>query len=275
MQPSLDSESSGLMPSSSGSPPSPEHMLLGEGDGNPPFSPSVIWFCSPEANALSQPKCEEENALQAIRNQIKLLRTANESPEGFLDLLSEKGEEEEELLDGLSEIGLTTVKNLQTVELQYRKFCLMCNFTIGSLPGKHNLPPLLQENRDVSLKIQAYTRENLLELSVELIMEYLHNTIIPNLVKQSTGVGPEEEAYVSIKKELFEQYGLKKLCISTVYRWMRALGFKFEVHKKGFYVDGHEKPATLHYRKKFISWYMNYERCMHRWIQLTKKRARH
>ena len=209
---------------------------------------------------MFRPKCKEENALQAIRNQIKLLRTANESPEGFLDLLSEKGEEEEELLDGLSEyqkyqtrtkiiilifalacaeqhmpgktwrqcceeairkaheIGLTMVKNPQTVELWYRKFRLMRNFTIGTLPGKHNLPPFLQENKDVSLKIQAYARENLHELSVELMMEYLHNTIIPNLVKQSTGVGPEEEAYVSKKKELFEQYGLKKLCISTVYR---------------------------------------------------------
>ena len=52
MQPSLDSESSGLMPSSSGSPPSPEHMLLGEEYGNQPFNPSVIWFCSPEAHVL-------------------------------------------------------------------------------------------------------------------------------------------------------------------------------------------------------------------------------
>ena len=60
------------------------------------------------------------------------------------------------------------------------------------------------ELKDVSLKMQAYARENLHELSVELMMEHLHNTIIPNLVKQSTGVGSEEEAYVSKKKELFE-----------------------------------------------------------------------
>ncbi len=57
---------------------------------------------------------------------------------------------------------------------------------------------------------------------------------------------------------------------STVYRWMRALDFKYKVHKKGFYVDGHEKPAMLQYRKKFISQYMNYKRRMHRWIQLQK-----
>jgi hypothetical protein len=48
--------------------------------------------------------------------------------------------------------------NPQTVELWYRKFRLMHSFTIGSLPGKHNLPPFFQETKDVSLKIQAYTR---------------------------------------------------------------------------------------------------------------------
>jgi hypothetical protein len=52
-------------------------------------------------------------------------------------------------------------------------------------------------------------------------------------------------------KKLVSQYRLKNLSISTVYRWMRVLGFKYEVRKKGFYIDGHEKPATLEYRKKY------------------------
>ncbi len=69
--------------------------------------------------------------------------------------------------------------------------------------------------------------------------------------------------YENKKKELFEQNRLKKLCISTVYQWMRALGFQYEGCKKAFYVDGHEKPAMLQYRKKFISQHRNYERHMH------------
>jgi hypothetical protein len=68
----------------------------------------------------------------------------------------------------------------------------------------------MQENKDVSLKIQAHTGENLHELLVELMMEYLHNTIIPNLVKQSTGVWPEEEGVI-LKiwvEETVHQHGL-------------------------------------------------------------------
>jgi hypothetical protein len=65
-------------------------------------------------------------------------------------------------------IGLSMVKNLQMVELWCQNFHLLHNFTIGSLPGKHNLPPFLQENRDVSLKIQAYARENKIYTSYPL-----------------------------------------------------------------------------------------------------------
>ncbi len=118
------------------------------------------------------------------------------------------------------------------------------------MPGKPNLPPFLQENKDISIKIQQYTRENLQQLSVELIMEYVHETILPKLICQLTGAVSGDEQYDNDKKDLL---GLKLLSIITVYRWMRAPGFKYEVRIKGFYVDGHEKVATLDYRKKLLT----------------------
>jgi hypothetical protein len=51
---------------------------------------------------------------------------------------------------------------------------------------------------------------------------------------------PEDDQYENDNKMLLGEYGLKVLSISIVYQWMRALGFKYEVRKKGFYVDGHE-----------------------------------
>jgi hypothetical protein len=72
--------------------------------------------------------------------------------------------------------------------------------------------------------------------------------------------------YESDKKNILGKYGLKLFSISTVYWWMRALPFKDEVRKKGFYINGHEKPVTLEYRKKCFSQYMAYERRAHSWI---------
>jgi len=38
-------------------------------------------------------------------------------------------------------------------------------------------------------------------------------------------------------------------------------------------VDGYEKPATVAYRKEFISRYLTYERRTYRWVQLPKTEA--
>jgi hypothetical protein len=54
---------------------------------------------------------------------------------------------------------------------------------------------------------------------------------------------------------------------------MKCLGFKFQVQKKCYYVDGHKKPATDEYRKQFIHRYLTYERLVHRWIELTKEES--
>ena len=77
----------------------------------------------------------------------------------------------EEAISNACTIVLTSVTNPQMVKGWYRKFRLSRQLASGNLPGKHNLPPLLQENKDVSIKIQQYARENLQQLSVELIME--------------------------------------------------------------------------------------------------------
>jgi hypothetical protein len=72
---------------------------------------------------------------------------------------------------------------------------------------------------------------------------------------------------------LLGEYGLKVMPISTVYRWMRGLRLKYEVRNKGFFVDSHEKPAMLEYRKQFIRHYMANERRAHHWMQLTIKES--
>ena len=49
------------------------------------------------------------------------------------------------------------------------------------------------------------------------------------MVEQTTGSKPGDEMYESDRKNLLGQYGLKLLSIGTVYRWVRALHFKYEL----------------------------------------------
>jgi hypothetical protein len=49
---------------------------------------------------------------------------------------------------------------------------------------------------------------------------------------------------------------------------MKKLGFKYEVRKKAYYVDGHERPATVEYQKLLYN-DTSYDRRAHCWIKIS------
>ena len=129
-------------------------------------------------------------------------------------------------------------------------------------------PPLFDQNPDLKDDFLQYAKENLERLSTATILEYVHNVLIPKLVKQEQ---EETECETSTKEEVLKQYRLTKVCLNTVNNWMTELGFKYSVRKKTYYVDGHEKVDTVLYRKEYIERYFEYERRCYRWIQLSEK----
>ncbi|KAI2504135.1 hypothetical protein MHU86_10335 [Fragilaria crotonensis] len=54
---------------------------------------------------------------------------------------------------------------------------------------------------------------------------------------------------------------------------MLKLGFRYETRRKGYYVDGHERKATVQYRWDFCDRYLSLERRMFRWIQVSLEEA--
>jgi ABC-type dipeptide/oligopeptide/nickel transport system permease component len=79
--------------------------------------------------------------------------------------------------------------------------------------------------------MKGYATSNLGTLSVEMMSEYIHHVVLPqmieNEVKESNGELDQEQALEKVLK----QYGLTKICLSTVYKWLKKLGFNLE--KKG------------------------------------------
>lgn len=78
----------------------------------------------------------------------------------------------------------------------------------------------------------------------------------------------KSDTYMDIVKMMFRTYSFVTVCPSTIHRWLVVLGFKYKTQKKGYYVDGHERPATATYCKLFVSCDLNYEMRMHCWIQI-------
>ncbi len=67
-------------------------------------------------------------------------------------------------------------------------------------------------------------------------------------------------------QELLKTYRLTCICLSTVYRWIKKLGFNYEPWKKGYYADGDENKAM-----RFVEQYLQYEQRMFQWIQITQE----
>ncbi len=84
------------------------------------------------------------------------------------------------------------------------------------LAGRHNLLPFLQQNKDVAISIQQHGRENIQELSVELMADYIHNNILLKLCHEATGATPTDDSYQSDVNLLLKRYGLSSVCLGTV-----------------------------------------------------------
>ena len=83
-----------------------------------------------------------------------------------------------------------------------------------------------------------------------MLLEYLKEVGLPEILRR---VREEEGNNQTTMDNLLQRHGLTKLCPSTLYNWMRRLGFINSKRKKGFYVDAHENKETQDYRRTFVT----------------------
>jgi hypothetical protein len=174
-------------------------------------------------------KGNEVSALNAVNNQIELLLKASDSPKGIFDVIDSGRRTTEETNKEISDyqrcmlqqkkcfftlaltvaknnmeavknclqqgniIGLHSSKNSHTIRNWHQDFRKERKIKVNLLPGKHNLPPFLQQNQDITIALKEFGREHLHELSVELFLVHIHNVILPKLVKDTTNADPTDE----------------------------------------------------------------------------------
>jgi hypothetical protein len=137
----------------------------------------------------------------------------------------------------------------------------------------HVLAPIFQNYPEAKVMMVGHMKQNLNQLSTEMLSSYMCLILLPLLarkqekeMKATFDLGKDNEFTV---EAFFKQNGLTKLNIPTVYRWIRKLGFKYQVREKCYYADNHQKPENQKHQKKFICRYRKLEMRMYRWIQFT------
>ena len=97
-------------------------------------------------------------------------------------------------IDHLATAHIKYIKNEKVLQRWNVDFCKTKTFRIKSR-GKRDLPAFLEANPIVDTVMKEYGRQNLPELSIDMMHSYLHNTIVKSIViERLQGQKPKSES---------------------------------------------------------------------------------
>ncbi|KAI2512807.1 hypothetical protein MHU86_1595 [Fragilaria crotonensis] len=178
-------------------------------------------------------------------------------------------------IETMNDIGVEYYSsNYRTLARWHRKLAKNRRFFCKTPEAKALFPPFFCDNPDAMEAFKKYGVANIQDLRVELMYNYVHQDLIPKLLQKAEKNGlfnddsdecnndvqgavaittADDDNDVEVtpitSKDLFlRMYGLQKVGITTIARWMHAAGFRYKKRGKHYFVvDGHEQPETLAY----------------------------
>eukprot|EP00978_Attheya_sp_CCMP212_P032127 scaffold123909_cov56-Attheya_sp.AAC.1 len=270
------------------------------------------YFDSPSARALFQPK-PEETVIRCLQHRIDILsKVIDDWPNGMPELVDGQHDAFNEMndtsksriyhkalylrnayivaleimgngkswrkaceqaIDSLAAVGIETYQRPGTIcefNQQFRQYKL---FEIKSSTKSVTHVQLLAVFPEAHNMLMSWAKNNLQTLNSETAREYLLEKVIPKCCERcnnelrAMGVQHMDEA------DFMKFVGLKTLCASTAWRWIRLLGFTYRERRKCYYTDGHEKAENVRARINFIVQYFGLEIRTYRFVQLTEEAA--
>ena len=101
-----------------------------------------------------------------------------------------------------------------------------------SLRGKHSKAKSLLDDEDVQDDILRHLRQHPREISTSFLQLFLQDEYFPSKFGTDCAKG---------------------ICRETCRSWLKKLGFAYEQHGQGLYVDGHERKDVVEYRTTFLA----------------------
>ena len=116
--------------------------------------------------------------------------------------------------------------------------------------GKSDQPVFLKTFPEVKVDFNKWANLNITNLNFEIIGIKLKQNILPNTYKtylQEVKLNNHQLTYSDFQK-LFH---LISISHSTIFKWMKYLGFNFCETRRNYYCDKHEEQSNVEYREPF------------------------
>jgi hypothetical protein len=111
------------------------------------------------------------------------------------------------------------------------------------------------EDESLMVQFKSWARSDLETMTVKRAQTWVNQTLLRDWSAQ----------------DLNNSKILYPVSMNIAARWMLEAGFKYERHKKSYYVDRHEDTDVLADRNKYIAEFFEEELLEHCWIQLSKR----
>ena len=149
----------------------------------------------------------------------------------------------------LNKVGIKTTTNKQVLGRWNAIFSKLGKFPHPNpniANGKKKIPKLFEYfPKSVDL-IKRFISNKLATFNVTLLEKELPKTILPTLMKDlQKDINLDED---TLESRLLQMYMDKPPSFSTVYQWVKYLGYKMGNQTKLYYVDGHEHPDQRKHR---------------------------
>ena len=163
-------------------------------------------------------------------------------------------------IERMNNVGVKCYSSFATLSRWHRKFARNHFFFYKAPEPKTLYPAFFVQNLDAMEAFKKHGVANIKDLRrVEMMLEYVHQELIPKLMlKREAAAGlfddnGDDAANVVVvtadalvpqmpttKASFLQLYGMSKISVATMVRWMHACGFRYKKREKHYFVDGHE-----------------------------------
>jgi hypothetical protein len=123
--------------------------------------------------------------------------------------------------------------------------------------GCHVKVRSLLEDPAIKAELRTYVRSNKWAVNLEKLQNFTNKTMLPAEAAKYCQEICDKEMPQGLKQymelELFPRIHIKVgkgISVSTAHRWLQREGFKFTLHKKAIYYDGHDRPDVVKDRQE-------------------------
>ena len=177
----------------------------------------------------------------------------------------------------LIQVGIHKISHPETIRRWHRYFRTHLSFPHPNRYIQSGVTPtckLFETYPKAKVMFKSWCSQNIHLLSSESACGYVLGVIIPHFFQHHLTECSQSETTPYSQDDFLTLLGLKTVDVSTVWRWLKQIGFEYKHNIKCYYTDKHESEENIAARNAYINTYLELEICTYSWVNIRENVAK-